>query len=144
MTDAHSVTEHLTLLQLYPEHIERQNDPHYHAFNAARNRLKRLGKLVCWINNADCDHEHPVELHHSTVEFALANIVDVAHFRELYPEFHIESDDAFLEWVESEGNLLPLCKMHHTGILGIHVIHYPGWLVQRFMKAGIQAPERKV
>lgn len=144
MTPAHAITEHLTLCYEYPAHDPRKGDPHYRAFNEAKARLKRLGKEVCWIDNADCDHDHPIELHHSTVEFALANIVDTAHFERLYPEFKIASDEEFLNWVESEGNLLPLCKMHHVGILGIHTIHYPAWLVQRFMKAGVVPPERKV
>ena len=144
MTEAHSTTEHLTLLQTFPAHEPRESDPHYHVFNETRARLKKLGALKCWIGNADCSLDYPIELHHSTVEFALCNIVDVEHFRKLYPEFQIASDEAFLEWIEGEGNLLPLCKMHHVGILGIHTIHYPGWLVQRFMKAGVDAPERKV
>ena len=138
------MTEHLVLLQTYPAHEPRTTDPHYAVFNETRARLKKLGALTCWIDNADCDHAHPIELHHSSVEFALANIVDVAHFRQLYPDFGIADDAAFLDWVESEGNLLPLCKMHHTGILGIHTIHYPAWQLQRVMKAGIPVPERKV
>lgn len=144
MTKAHSVTEHLTLLQVFPEHEPRETDPHYAAFNRTRARLERLGKLQCWINNADCDHAHPIELHHATVEFSLVNIVDEAHFAQLYPEFHITDDESFLAWVESEGNLLPLCIQHHRGVLGIHTVHYPAWLVQRFMKAEVTAPERSL
>lgn len=144
MAQAHTTTQHLTLLQSYPDHEPRASDPHYHIFNETRARLKQLGALKCWIGNDDCDLAHPIELHHSVVEFSLCNIVDEAHFQQLYPEFHIQSDEDFLAWVEGEGNLLPLCKMHHVGILGIHVIHQPAWIVQRFLKAGIPAPERKV
>lgn len=144
MTAAHSTVIHRAILETFPSHEPRETDVHYHIFNETRARLKRLGKLVCWIGNADCDHTHPIELHHDLVEFALAKIVDVDHFRQLYPEFGVESDEDFLAWVESEGNLLPLCKLHHTGILGIHVLSYPGWRPQRFMKAGALAPERKV
>ncbi|GAC1530318.1 MAG: hypothetical protein NVS2B16_37300 [Chloroflexota bacterium] len=144
MTSAHSMTENITLLQIFPEHEPRASDPHYAAFNKARARLKKLGALKCWIGNDDCSTKYPIELHHATVEFALANIVDVPHFQQLYPEFSVKSDEEFLTWIEGEGNLLPICKMHHTGVLGIHTIHYPGWLVQRFMKAGVAAPERKV
>ena len=128
----------------YPAHEPRKGDPHYTAFDEARKRLARLGKLVCWIGNDDCDVAHPIELHHSLVEFALANIVDEVHFAALYPEFKIGSDADFLAWIESEGNLLPLCKRHHTGLLGIHTIHYPAWLVQRFMRTGVPKPEMKV
>jgi hypothetical protein len=69
--------------------------------------------------------------------------VDSAHFAELYPEFGITDDESFLAWCESQQNLLPLCAMHHRGVLGIHTIHYPAWIVQRELKAGVAAPERK-
>ena len=140
----HSITEHLTLLQIYPAHEPRSGDPHYAAFNAARRRLEKLGALRCWIGNADCSLQYPIELHHAVVEFALANIVDETHFAQLYPEFHVTDDETFLTWVEGEGNLLPLCKSHHTGVLGVHLLPYPGWLPQRFLKAGIGAPMRVI
>ena len=142
MTAAHEATETFRIVFSYPEHEPREDDPHYHVFNETRRRLKRLGALKCWIDNADC--RGSIELHHSVVEFSLANIVDVDHFRALYPEFHIESDDAFLDWINSEGNCLPLCSWHHRGVCGIHSILYSGWVVQRFMKEGVAAPERKL
>jgi hypothetical protein len=143
VTDAHTQTEHLTLIYAYPAHEPRVGDVHYHVFNEARKRMKKLGALKCWVDNDDCDRVHPVELHHAHVEFALANIVDVAHFRQQYPEFAIPDDDAFLDWIESEGNLLPLCVTHHRGLLGIHTIHYPAWVLQRSMKTGVPVPEKK-
>lgn len=143
MIPEHSVTEHVTLVQTYPAHEPRATDVHYSVFTATRRRLERLGALTCWIGNADCDTTHPMELHHAMVEFSLANIVDVRHFRELYPEFHIESDEAFLRWVEGEGNLLCLCRSHHRGHIGIHSITYPAFVVQRYMLAGTTPPEHR-
>ena len=141
MTAAHRTTETLRIEFFYPEHEAREHDPHYRVFDETRRRLKRLGALRCWIDNADCRGN--IELHHSLVEFSLANIVDVDHFRVLYPEFHVESDEAFLDWINAEANLLPLCAFHHRGVCGIHSILYSGWVVQRFMKAGVAAPEQK-
>jgi hypothetical protein len=143
MTDAHTQTEHLTLAYAFPDHAPRTSDPHYHLFHETQRRLKKLGSWKCWIGNADCS-AGPLEMHHSLIEFSLANIVDSAHFAALYPEMHIMSDEDLLNFVESEGNMTILCPMHHRGILGIHTIHYPAWIVQRFMKAGAVAPERKV
>jgi hypothetical protein len=143
VTGAHTATVHRTLIQTYPEHEPRESDPHYAAFDQTRRRLERLGALRCWINNADCC-DGPIELHHSIVEFSLVNITDAARFRTLYPEFHLESDEAFLTWVNSEGNLLPLCREHHRGHLGIHSVTYPAWLAQRFMRSGTVAPERSL
>jgi hypothetical protein len=142
LTAAHKQIETFHIAYEYPSHEPRASDPHYRAFNAAHDRLKRLGALKCWIGNADC--QGAIELHHNVVEFALANTVDVAHFEQLYPEFKIASDEEFLTWIEGEGNLLPLCAFHHRGVCGIHSIHYPAWQVQRFMKAGVGPPEAVV
>lgn len=141
-TPAHKQIEVFHLEYNYPEHEPRETDPHYHLFNEARKRLEKLGRLECWIDNEDC--AGGIELHHAQVEFALANDVDVQLFDHLYPELHCTDDEEFLAFVESEGNLLPLCVQHHRGLLGIHTIHYPAWLVQRVMAKGVQAPERKV
>jgi hypothetical protein len=100
-----NVTEHI--LECYPGHEPREGDPHYKHFNAARVRLKRLGMLRCWIGNTDCAGQ--IELHHTMVEFALTNGVDVQKFEEEYPEFAIRSDEEFLTWCQGEGNLTPLC-----------------------------------
>src|SRR5438445_6659599 len=99
MTDAHSEVQHLALQYSYPAHEPRADDPHYHYFNEARARLKKAGKLTCWINNADC--KGGIELHHNAVEFALANEVDISRFAELYPEFAIKDDEDFYRVIES-------------------------------------------
>lgn len=142
MTDAHTETEHLTLIDAWPAHEPRETDVHYHIFNATRARLARLGLLHCWIGNADC--RGAVELHHDEVEFSLIEDVDVAKFMAAYPAYGVTDDESFKAWVEGEGNLLPLCAMHHRGIIGIHSIRYPAWKIQRVMKDGIVPPERKV
>lgn len=129
----------LHLVEHYPSHEPRTADPHYHLFNQARARLAKLGQLKCWVGNEECAGQ--IELHHSMIEFALANNIDVEKFERLYPQFNVTSDEAFLEWVEQEGNLMPLCKRHHTGNLGIHCLPYPIWLPQRFVKAGMTPAE---
>lgn len=139
---AHGHTETERLAYTYPAHAPRERDPHYRIFNATRRRLEKLGALRCWVHNADC--AGGIELHHSLVEFSLSSIVDARVFAEAYPEFHVTDDESFLAWVEGEGNLLPLCVMHHRGVLGIHSIHYPAWVVQRVMRSGVAAPERRV
>jgi hypothetical protein len=144
VTAAHTVTEHLTLAYAYPAHEARRSDPHNAVFAATKKRLRALGHWQCWINNADCGGG-PLECHHSLVEMSLAQIVDEAHFRQLYPEFNLgQSDEDFLNWIQSEGNMTILCPMHHRGILGIHTIHYSAWIVQRFMKEGVTDPEQAV
>jgi hypothetical protein len=130
MTAAHHCFETFHIDFYYPEHEPRADDPHYHLFHAARHRLMRLGKLICW----RCGATEKIELHHAVVEFSLSNGVDVERFASLYPEFHVSSDAEFLAWVEGEGNLLPLCAACHRGAQGIHSVVYPAWLVGRFWK----------
>lgn len=135
-TAAHTQQITIHFEEHYPSHEPRETDPHYKYFHEAHDRLQKLGKLTCWI----CGTDQQIELHHSTVEFALANGVDVTKFTELYPEFGIKDDETFLQWVEGEGNLTPLCKLHHTGILGVHVLPYPVWLPQRFWRKDLAVP----
>ena len=135
---AHTQRTTLHIVEAFPDHTPRASDIHYRFFNAAHARLKKLGKLVCWINNADCAGQ--IELHHTICEFALANGVDVAHFEQLYPEFGITTDEQFLEWVEGPENLTPLCLYHHRGNGGVHCLPGPIWLPQRFWRAGLVAP----
>jgi len=142
MVPAHEQSITLHIVECYPSHEPRESDPHYHYFNEARARLKRLGKLKCWIGNEDCAGQ--IELHHSAVEFALANGVDLSKFEELYPEFKITCEEDFLRCIEGEGSLTPLCKIHHTGILGVHSLPYPNWLPQKFWKKGTVAPAHSV
>ncbi len=142
MSDIAAHTERLTLrlVVAYPEHAPRESDVHYAAFHQARARLEKLGRLRCWINNADCS-AGPIELHHDKVEFSLANDVDVGKFDEAYG-LHLTNDEDFLAYVESEGNLLGLCQFHHRGGGGIHCLPYPLFVVQKYLKAGLAAPAR--
>jgi len=145
MIDAH--IQHLTLriVEHIPQHEVRAHDPHYHWFNATKARLQKLGALKCWVGNADCFGQ--IELHHDKAEFCLLNSIDKTKFIEafptLFPEFHPDTltDEQFLKVVEEEGNLTPLCHIHHTGILGVHVLPYPLWLPQKFVKAGMRPAE---
>lgn len=142
ITAAHTVTETLRIALSYPDHQPREDDPHYKVFHKTRERLERLGQLVCWIGNADCAGD--IELHHALIEDALINDVDKVKVHLDHPVFNAESDDEFLDWCQSEGNLLCLCRMHHIGCLGIHANPYPGWVAQRYLKDGVAAPSRRV
>ncbi|WP_125206434.1 hypothetical protein [Capsulimonas corticalis] len=140
VTAAHTQSVTLHILECVPSHEPRETDPHYHVFNAARLRMKKMGLLKCW----SCGTTENIELHHDKVEYSLQNGVDLSKFEELYPEFNIHSDEDFKNWIEGEGNLLPLCKLHHTGILGIHVIPYPQWQILRYYRADLAAPAQVV
>jgi hypothetical protein len=148
-TPAHTQKATYTVEEWFPAHAPRTDDPHYSLFNKTRARLVRLGALHCWrcgVKEGDAllddsgkptDAKASIELHHSIVEFSLANAVDVEEFAKLYPELHVADDATFLQFVESEGNLMPLCVKCHRGRQGIHCVQYPGWLIERFKKKGV-------
>lgn len=136
MTAAHDQALTLHLVAHYPDHEPRESDPHYKAFHAARRRMAAAGLLVCAIPG--CTHPGPIELHHSHVEFAMQGGVDVA---ELDRHFGLHLSDAeFADWVNSPANLEPLCKFHHTGPEGVHVLPTPFWEVLRVWRQDLQPP----
>src|SRR5690348_14803325 len=100
-------TIHLTLH--VEAHEPRRGDPHYSLFEQARARLKKLGLLVCAIASPMCSG--PVELHHSHVEFSLITMVDPAKVARACG-LHFDDDEDFQRWIESPGNLEPLCANH--------------------------------
>jgi hypothetical protein len=145
MIAAHEQTQTLHIVEFYPAHEPRESDPHFAAFHATRARLEAAGKLICWVCKKDATAAgQSIELHHNVVEFALANGIDLTKFESLFPEFSKvnETEDEFLDWIESEGNMLPLCKLHHTGAQGIHVLPYPAWRALAIWRDGLEMPGR--
>lgn len=138
MTAAHEQPHELHTIEFYPEHEPREHDPHYRFFNAARRRLKEKGLLVCAIKSSQ--HSGTIELHHSLVEYALQNGVDLDKLNELYG-LHLD-DEAFKRWIEEEGNLEPLCTLHHRGALGVHCMTDPMWNALRVWKDELPPPSR--
>ena len=132
----HDVTEDFKVRVHIEAHEPRADDPHYHVFNATRDRMKKEGKLVCWrCAKADSPAEH-VELHHFHIEYSLANDCDWQKVAAAFPEANITSVDGFLDWVNTEANMLPLCVTCHRGTQGIHEIPYPLWTAQKYAKDG--------
>lgn len=139
--EQHTQEQTFHVLEFYPSHEPREGDRHYPLFEACRHKLSETGKLVCWIGNPHCSGG--IELHHSEVEFALANGVDVGKFEETYPGLNVHDEEEFLCFVEGEGNLLPLCKYHHTGMAGIHCLPYPMWKIQKVWMEALPEPGRR-
>lgn len=94
---------------------------------------------------------HQLEAHHFDVEYSLQNGVDVeqwwnasiadtrlwwqhtysdlAGFLKAHPELDPSNhNEIFLQYMESEGNLMQLCDVcHRSPHQGIHHINYPDW-----------------
>jgi hypothetical protein len=132
LTPAHWQSERTAYGAWYPAHAPRESDSHYRLFEHARKRLIATG-VGCW----RCGSKEHLEAHHAQCEFAVANGVDYTKLAADFPEYHLDSEEAFLAWVESEGNLLMLCADCHRGPTGIHHVPYPCWVWQRWARTGI-------
>ena len=121
MTKAHEQRTTHRYIVHYPEHEPREGDPNYVDFNAYRRRTKDTAECAVGAHRNDfseCDDEHPLELHHSHVEFSLANGVDLAWLEIDYPG--ISDPDHVGKWIETAENLTWLCRRHHRGSGGVH------------------------
>ena len=91
------------------------------------------------MDNEHCDHDHPLELHHSIVEWCDSTAVDWAKVALLAPDFDWATFDPTKPetFIDSEWNAnLVVCKKHHIGAdHGIHMLPYPLWRLQALKRA---------
>lgn len=127
MTKAHQQRVEIRFIENWPDHEPREQDPNYHLFNEAKRRLKRQGLLRCAVESDY--HWGVIELHHSKVEYAHIGDIDLEKFNHAYG-LHL-TDEEFQQYVEQEGNLEPLCTLHHRGQEGVHSLPEPQWNVLR-------------
>lgn len=128
-------TKHYTVH--YPAHPERTSDPHYKDFNAYRRKTHKTAK--CSVGEHRNDYTEcagGLELHHSKVEFALQNGIDLAWLEVDYPG--ISDPNTVGAWVESAENLMWLCEFHHRGHGGVHVASASDFEAEKYVKRLIQ------
>jgi len=109
----------------FPEHPAREDDPHYADFDHIHRAWKKdPEKWQCAVGKhrgdfSECDLDHPLELHHAHIEFALQNNINLQWLEIDYPG--VSNPDQVGAWVESAENLVVLCQFHHRGHAGAHV-----------------------
>lgn len=130
---AHDQRMTLHIVAHIPPHPPRTDDPHYHLFEQAKARMKKLGLWQCAINDDYCGGQ--IELHHMHVEFSQQEDADRAKVNAALG-LHIDDDEAFAEWIESPGNLEALCVNHHRTHYGVHVLPHALWEAVRWRRAG--------
>ncbi|MHB8511494.1 MAG: hypothetical protein ACYDCC_04885 [Actinomycetota bacterium] len=128
---AHSSNVQIRFIERWPKHNDRATDPHTAIFNAAKRRLKKLGEYYCRVDSKL--HWGQLEAHHTLVEFAHANDVDIEKFNELWG-LHLKTDEEFLTYINSPSGLEILCELHHRGQEGVHSLPEPEWNVLRVAK----------
>lgn len=133
VTPAHDQAVTHRYIVHYPDHAPRKGDPHYTDFEAFRR--KTHAKAECTVAKAMGDRSECkglLELHHSHIEFAVANMVDLARLERIYPG--VSDADQVGAWIETAANLEWLCTWHHRGHGGIHVAAAADFEAERFVK----------
>jgi hypothetical protein len=127
----------LSISVYIPDHPDRSNTPIFE-----RTRRKLITHNVnakCAVDNEHCDHDHPLELHHSHVEWCDSNGVDWGKVKTIVPDFDWETFDISKPetFIDSEYNAnVVLCKKHHTAPdHGIHCLDGPTWQMQVFKRS---------
>jgi len=140
---AHAAKQTHSYVVHFPPHPARTSDPHYVDFNHYHQKFGPDARCAFAIHGdlpgdaapgrqttpphrligpsevrVGCDTEHPMELHHSHVEFSLQNGVDLALLEKDYPG--ISDPTQVGAWVESAANFTWYCSEHHRGYGGAH------------------------
>lgn len=139
LTDAHDqpVTHHYVIH--YPEHFPRSRDPHYKDFEAYHRAHRATAKCAMGEHRNDfseCDMTRPMELHHSHIEFAVQNGVDLAWLERDYPG--VSNADEVGAWVESGANFIWYCAFHHRGAGGAHTASASNFESEHYVRGLIQ------
>lgn len=143
MTDAHKQRFTHSYVVSYPEHEPRKDDPNYVDFEAYRRRTKATAQCAYAVevgDDSECDHDNPLELHHSHIEFALQNGVSLERLERVYPG--VSDREHVGQWVESGENLLWLCRWHHRGQGGVHSASSSDYEASHFVQRMIEHPHQ--
>lgn len=122
----------------YLEHGARADDPHYKDFEHYHRTTKNDPDIYqCAVGKrrgdfSECTLDLPLELHHTHIEWALQNGVDLTLLERQYPG--VSNAEEVGAWVESAANLEWLCQFHHRGHGGAHVASASDFEGQHFVK----------
>ena len=132
-TPAHKQVFIHKYIVVYPDHEPRQDDPNYVDFEAYRKA--HIATATCpMAYTGEC--KGGFELHHSHIEFAIQNEIDLAWLEKDYPG--ISDPTQVGKWVESGANLEFLCEWHHRGPGGVHNATASDFEAEKYVRNLIQ------
>ena len=130
----------------FPKH-ERKSSAIY---RKTHKQMKHMPCFICGKTN-EKDNIY-VETHHFYIEKAAQNAIDWKVFGDFADKcYNMQTGESLakFDWgevaknpdlfVDSQQNMIVLCKQHHTsGSFGIHHVPFPDWILQKFPKDGFQ------
>ena len=119
----------------YPDHAPRSGDIHYVDFEAYRRKTHATAKCAIGEHRNDfseCSLDKPLELHHSHIEFATANSLDLKWLEVDYPG--VSNPEEIGAWIESGLNLEWLCLFHHRGHGGKHTVAAADFEAEKYVR----------
>lgn len=138
---AHDQKETHRYLVHYPDHEPRTGDPHYKDFNHWRNKTKatakcqfgvEIGNDFSMCSGSPNNWPRGLEVHHSLIEFAIMNGVDLKLLEVRFPG--ISNPNKLGAWIESPSNLMWLCEFHHRGAGGVHSATFSDYTGEHFVR----------
>ncbi|MEM0174030.1 MAG: hypothetical protein QXI16_05960 [Sulfolobaceae archaeon] len=128
--DEHEVKEDIQIDIYYPDHPPRKESE---LFRKSRQHLIDELDTPCFI----CGSKEDRELHHYYVEWAEADAIDWnGKIRTDHPNFDWSKFKSPEDFVDSEYNMMVLCKKHHRlKDHGIHMMPYPNWIIQKYIRS---------
>ena len=133
MTDAHKAPRTLHEVIAYPDHEIRTTSAEFR-----RSRHHLIDELYepCWVCGIRKSTGGAMELHH-TLEWSLANALDPVKVFEDWAWMGAADNPHLRAALDAEGGLTVLCATHHRhGLYGIHMVTYPAWVAQRYLRDG--------
>ena len=128
--DAHAVSRTLHETVYTPTHPKRGSSSEEFKETKAALIKESPGCYIC--GRTAEESGFPLELHHSAVEWSLANSADLAKIQVDYPQ--AKSIEQFLDSVDNGTILCAFCHRHKEH--GIHMITFPAWIVQKYQLDG--------
>lgn len=132
----HEFKEDIQVDIYYPNHSQRTES---NLFVRTKHHLVDVLDTPCWI----CGSKDKREVHHFHCEWAFGNAVDWDQMKTMHPDFDWSTFKNTEDFIDSEYNMMVLCEQHHRAQdAGIHMLPYPIWIAQKFIKSGFILSEK--
>jgi hypothetical protein len=135
----HEMNQSCTFHIQIPCHEPRKDST---LFIQTRKHLVEDLDTPCWV----CGSKENRQVHHSIIEWSLANATDWAKVKAEHPDFpdwnkvDPNNPETFMYFVDHPYQMMVLCQPHHTGTnkdgkgYGIHFVPKPIWEMQKYVK----------